>query len=174
MHVSTACSTPTVSNQHLFLMGQRFWACHNHWFGHSHFGTKATKVLLRTLAFLGKLWRSFRPADQYKNLVITRRVYNTVWTSSSARISFPGTLKPHKFQKVASGCASSNPTSRGITPLKSPVVYILVPRHSEKPVFFVFFNLAQFHHNYFYTFCTKLWCLKQVLLIMTPKGVIRG
>ena len=26
-------------------MGQRFWACHNHWVGHSHFGTEATKLL---------------------------------------------------------------------------------------------------------------------------------
>ena len=30
---------------------------------------------------------------------------NTVWTSSSARMSFLGTLKPCKFQKVARGCA---------------------------------------------------------------------
>ena len=39
----------------------------------------------------------------------------------------------------------------GDTPLKNPpVVYILVPRRGEKPLvflwFFVFFNLAQFHH----------------------------
>ena len=26
-------------------MGQHFWACHNRWVGHSHFGTEATKVL---------------------------------------------------------------------------------------------------------------------------------
>ena len=67
-------------------------------------------------------------------------------------MSFPGTLKPHKFQKVARGCAPSNPASRGDTPLKiPPVVYILVPRRGEKPLvflrFFVFFNLAQFHHK---------------------------
>ena len=73
------------------------------------------------LAFLGKLWRSFRPADRYKNLVMIMWVYNTVWTSSSARMSFPGTLKPHKFQKVVRGCAPSNPASRGEHPLKSPV-----------------------------------------------------
>ena len=39
----------------------------------------------------------------------------------------------------------------GHPPLKSPsVVYVLVPRRGEKPLvflrFFVFFNLAQFHH----------------------------
>ena len=27
------------------MMGQRFWARHNCWVGHSHFGTEATKVL---------------------------------------------------------------------------------------------------------------------------------
>ena len=43
------------------------------------------------------------------------------------------------------------PPQGGDTPLKiPPVVYILVPRRGEKPLvflrFFVFFNLAQFHH----------------------------
>ena len=66
-------------------------------------------------------------------------------------MSFPGTLKLHKFEKVARGCAPLNPASRGDTPLEiPPVVYILVPRRGEKPLVFlqvfVFFNLAQFHH----------------------------
>ena len=77
----------------------------------NHWSKILTHIL--PLAFLGKLWSSFRPADRYKNLVMTMWVYNTVWTSSSARMSFPGTLKPCKFQKVARGCAPSNPASRG-------------------------------------------------------------
>ena len=48
-------------------------------------------------------------------------------------MSFPGSLKPHKFQKVARGCAPSNPASREGNP---PLVYILVPRRGEKPLVF--------------------------------------
>ena len=127
-------------------MGQHFWACHNRWVGQSHFGTE----VLQPWLFLGKLWRSFRPADQFKNLVMTRWVYNTVWTSSSARTSFPGTLKPCKFQKVARGCAPSNPASREDTPLKIPPCVHFSPQARRKTAgfftVFVFFNLAQFHH----------------------------
>ena len=39
-----------------------------------------------------------------------------------------------------------------------------IPKSGEgKPVFFVFFNLAQFLP--YFTLLDKLWCLKQVLLI---------
>ena len=129
-------------------MGQRFWACHNHWVGHSHFGTEATNVGMLQPWLLGKLWRSFGPSDRYKNLVMTRWVYNT--TSSSGRMSFPGTLKRYRFQKVARGCAPSNPTSREDTPLKSLPCVCFSPQVRQKNRGFFngfVFNLAQFHHN---------------------------
>ena len=64
-------------------------------------------------------------------------------------MSFPGTLKPHKFKKVARGCAPSNPASRGDTPLKiPPVVYILVPRRGEKPLVFYGFLYSSIWLNF--------------------------
>ena len=117
-----------------------------HWVGHSHFGTEATKGHA-TLDF-GKLSRSFRPADWYKKLVMTRWVYNTVWTSSSARMSFPGTLKLQKFQNVYRYLYSFDHR------LKIPRVYVLVPRHGEKPVVF-FFSQFGLILPYFNTFCTS-------------------
>ena len=97
---------------------------------------------------LGKLSRSFRPADWYKKLVMTRWVYNTVWTSSSARMSFPGTLKLQKFQNVERGLHSFEPR------LKIPRVYVLVPRRGEKPVVFLILQFGLIL-PYFNTFCTS-------------------
>ena len=75
-------------------------------------------------------------------------------------MSFPGTPEAVQIPKSGEGLRPFEPRLKGgDTPLKiPPVVYILVPRRGEKPLvflrFFVFFNLAQFHHI-FYTFCTS-------------------
>ena len=79
------------------------------------------------------------------------------WTSSSARTSFPGTLKPCKFQKVAGGCAPSNPASRGDTPLKIPPCVCFSPQARRKTTgFLTVFCILQFgsispYFNTFYT-----------------------
>ena len=67
---------------------------------------------------LGFLGQTLTPADWYKNLVMTMWVYNTVWTSSSARMSFPGTLKPHNFKKWQGAAPLRTPPQGGTTPLK--------------------------------------------------------
>ena len=52
-------------------------------------------------------------------------------------------MKPHKFQKVARPLRT--PPQGGTPPLKSPLVYVLVPRRGEKPlVFFTVFCILQF------------------------------
>ena len=69
-----------------------------------------------------KRWCSFRLADRYKNLVMTRWVYNTVWTSSSARTSFLGTLKQYKSKKWRGAMSLRTPPQGGTSPLKIPPV----------------------------------------------------
>ena len=66
-------------------------------------------------------------------------------------MSFPGTLTAAQIQKSGELRPFEPTPQGGEPPLKiPPVVYILVPRRGEKPLvflrFFVFFNLAQFHH----------------------------
>ena len=98
------------------------------------------------LGFLGKFWRSFRPAERYKNLVMTSWVYNTVWTSSCARMSFWAPWS-HANSKKWWGAA----------PLKIPPCVRFNPRRGKKPlVFKSFFCILQFgsispYFNTFYT-----------------------
>ena len=190
-------------------MGQRFWACHNHWVGHSHFGTEATKLLRPSL-----FWANFEVhsglTDWYKNLVMTMWVIQTlfdtckVWPLNTQYKKKPGHLwvavpqsllwtttlfGPHLVQECHFRAPWSRANSkkwRGTAPLRTPpqggtpplkippVVYILVPRRGEKPLFYSFlYSSIWLNFTIFLHFLHKLWCLKQVLLIMTPKGVIR-
>ena len=131
-------------------MGQRFWACHNHWVGHSHFGTEATK-LLRPWLF----WANF---EVHSGLLTDTKTW--WWPCEYTTLFGPHLVQECHFRAPWSRTNSKKwrgaaplrtPPQGGDTPLKiPPVVYILVPRRGEKPLvflrFFVFFNLAQFHH----------------------------
>ena len=132
-------------------MGQRFWACHNHWVGHSHFGTEATK-LLRPWLF----WANF---EVHSGLLTDTKTW--WWPCEYTTLFGPHLVQECHFRAPWSRTNSKKwrgavplrtpPQGGGHPPLKSPpVVYILVPRRGEKPLvflrFFVFFNLAQFHH----------------------------
>ena len=82
-----------------------------------------------------------------------------------------------QIPKSGEGLGTSNPATRGTPPLKSPRCVSFSPQAWRKTGgflrFFVFFNLTQFHHilHTFAQVMAELWCLKQMLLIMTPKGV---
>ena len=103
-----------------------------------------------TLGFFGKFLCSYRPAvwqcwpSEYTTLVRP---------SSMCQSAFLGILKPHKFQKVTRGC--------------QPRAWLC------KFEIFALFNLVAQFRIIFY-FLHKLWCLKQVLLIMMPNGTNRG
>ena len=120
-------------------MGQRFWACHNHWVGHSHFGTEATKLL--------RPWLFGANFDVHSGLLTDTKTW---WWPCEYTTLFGPHLVPERHFWAPWSRADSKKW-RGAAPLKIPPrVYVLVPRRGEKPLvflrFFVFFNLAQFHH----------------------------
>ena len=103
-------------------MGQRFWACHNHWVGHSHFGTEATK-LLRPWLF----WANF---EVHSGLLTDTKTwwwpceYTTLFGPHLVYFRAPWS---RKIQKSGEGLRPFEPRLKGGTPpLKiPPVVYIL-------------------------------------------------
>ena len=155
-------------------MGQRFWACHNHWVGHSHFGTEATKLLRPSL-----FWANF---EVHSGLLTDTKTW--WWPCEYTTLFGPHLVQECHFRAPWSRANSKKwrgtaplrtPPQGGTPPLKiPPVVYILVPRRGEKPLFYSFlYSSIWLNFTIFLHFLHKLWCLKQVLLIMTPKGVIR-
>ena len=154
-------------------MGQRFWACHNHWVGHSHFGTEATK-LLRPWLF----WANF---DVHSGLLTDTKTW---WWPCEYTTLFGPHLVPERHfrapwssansQKVAGGCAPSNPThSRGDTPLKIPPCVCFSPQSSRQKNHwffngqFVFFNaVAQWVHHILTLFTSSSYGLAASHLVI--------
>ena len=115
-------------------MGQRFWACHNHWVGHSHFGTEATK-LLRPWLF----WANF---DVHSGLLTDTK---TLWWPCEYTTLFGPHLVQECHFRAPWSCKKNSKKWRGAVPLRTPpqggnppTVYILVPRRGKKPVFYGF------------------------------------
>ena len=130
-------------------MGQRFWACHNHWVGHSHFGTEAAK-LLRSWLF----WANF---EVHSGLLTDTKTW--WWPCECTTLFGPHLVQECHFR--APWSRTNTKKWRGAAPLRTPshtpplkfppVVYMLVPRRGEKTAgfftVFVFFNLAQYHSH---------------------------
>ena len=144
-------------------MGQRFWACHNHWVGHSHFGTEATK-LLRPWLF----WANF---EVHSGLLTDTKTW--WWPCEYTTLFGPHLVQECHFRAPWSRSNSKKwrgavplrtPPQGGIPPLKSPRCVYFSPQAWRKTAvflrFFVFFNLAQFHHNFILTLFAQVMVSK--------------
>ena len=63
-------------------------------------------------------------------------------------MSFPGTLKPHKFQKVARAAPLRTPPQGGTPPLKSPRCVRFSPQVRQKLLFFYCFLYSSIWLNF--------------------------
>ena len=88
--------------------------------------------------------------DRYKNLVMTRCVYNTVQTSSSARMSFPGTLhEAVQIPKSGEGLHPFEPRLKGgHPPLKSPLCVRFSSQARRKTAGFFTFLYSSIRLNF--------------------------
>ena len=108
--------------------------CSKSHFAHTHTISVSTKIL------------------KVSQLLQSVQVWQTIVEKLRPKISVCWTKQMTKWR---GGCAPLNPAWRGDTPLKSPRCVRFSPQARRKTGgfygYFVFFNLAQFHHNYFNT-----------------------
>ena len=127
-------------------MGQRFWACHNHWVGHSHFGTEATKLL--------RPWLFGANFDVHSGLLTDTKTW--WWPCEYATLFGPHLVQECHFRAPWSRTNSKKwrgavplwtPPQGGKPPLKSPRCVRFSPQARRKTGgFLTVFCILQFHH----------------------------